>query len=172
MSAAPWRERLRSPWLTDRTAFVLAAFFVVAGVAKIVDPPDFAHEVHNYALLPDGAVNALALVLPWVEVVSGVFLFLGIWRRTSAALLGVLLITFTAALSVNLARRRPVDCGCFGGAAKTRTDEERLRDMKLAVARDAGLLALAAQIVVADSRRERKIVPARRPSSQEKEPVP
>jgi putative oxidoreductase len=167
--SAPWRERLRSPWLTGRTAFVLAAVFVVAGVAKIVDPPDFAHEIHNYALVPDGAVNALALVLPWVEVVSGVLLFLGIWRRTSAALLGVLLITFATALSVNLARHRPVDCGCFGGATKTRTDEERLRDMKLAVARDVLLLALAAQVVAADSRRKIKMLTDREPTPSRKE---
>jgi len=165
MTGSSWRERFLSPWVTDRAAFVLAAVFVVAGIAKIVDPPDFAHEIHNYALLPDGAVNALALLLPWVEVVSGLLLFLGTWRRTSAALLGVLLITFTAALSVNLARRRPVDCGCFGGSAKTRTDAERLRDMKLAIARDAGLLALAVQIVAADSRRERKILLDRNPRS-------
>ena len=58
------KEKLLSPWLTVRTQFVLAAVFVVASVAKIADPPGFAHQLHNYQLAPPGAVNALALVLP------------------------------------------------------------------------------------------------------------
>ena len=55
-----------SSWLTVRVQFVLAAFFVVAGCSKIVDPPGFAHEIHNFALVPGVAVNAMALVLPWL----------------------------------------------------------------------------------------------------------
>jgi uncharacterized membrane protein YphA (DoxX/SURF4 family) len=144
VSASGWRERLSSPWLTSRAAFVLAAFFVVAGVAKIADPPQFAHEVHNYRLLPDSVVNVLALVLPWVEVIAGLLLFLGAWRRETAALLGVLLVVFIGALSINLARGHPVDCGCFGGDSKPHTNEQRLGDMRLAIARDVGLLLLAA----------------------------
>src|SRR5204863_3296708 len=68
------REKLLSPWVTVRVQFVLAALFVVAGVLKIGDPPGFAHELHNYRLVPGAAVNAIALVLPWLEVVTGVAL--------------------------------------------------------------------------------------------------
>src|SRR5262249_59759196 len=100
----------RSEWLTVRVQFVLAAFFVVAGVSKIVDPPGFAHEIHNYKMVPGALVNAMALILPWIEVVTGVALFLGIARRTAAKALGILLLVFIAALSVNLARGRPADC--------------------------------------------------------------
>ncbi len=73
---------LASPWLTIRVQFVLAAFFVVAGFAKIADPPGFAHEIHNYGIVPGVAVNAMALVLPWLEVVTGLALFFGIAKRT------------------------------------------------------------------------------------------
>jgi uncharacterized membrane protein YphA (DoxX/SURF4 family) len=144
-----WRERLLSPWLTIRVSFVLAAVFVVAGVSKIADPPGFAHEVHNYALLPGAAVNAAALVLPWLEVLAGVALFLGFWRRAAAGTLCVLLLLFVGALSINLARGRPVDCGCFGTSKTPRTSAERLSEMKVAIARDAGLLALVAQVLAA-----------------------
>jgi putative oxidoreductase len=132
-----------------RVQFVLAAFFVVAGFAKIADPPGFAHEIHNYRLLPDAAVNAMALVLPWLEVVAGVALFFGVAARTSARILGILLAVFIVALSVNLARKHPVDCGCFGTAKVQKTDEQRLIDMKWAIARDFGLLLLVAQILAA-----------------------
>jgi putative oxidoreductase len=143
------KARLLSPWLTVRAQFILAAFFVVAGAAKIADPPGFAHEIHNYRLLPAAAIGAFALILPWLEVLAGVALFLGLWRREAAGLLGVLLIVFTGALTINLARHHPVDCGCFGAPRVERTEAERLLDMKLAILRDVGLLALAAQIVAA-----------------------
>ncbi len=142
----------RSEWLRVRVQFVLAAFFVVAGISKIADPPGFAHEIHNYKMVPGALVNAMALILPWIEVVTGVALFLGIARRTAAKVLGILLLVFIAALGVNLARGHPVDCGCFGTSTVQKTDAERLRDMKIAIARDVGLLILAAQILWATRR--------------------
>jgi uncharacterized membrane protein YphA (DoxX/SURF4 family) len=143
------RGRLLSPWLTIRLQFVLAAFFVVAGIAKVADPPGFAHEIHNYGLVPGFAVNAMALVLPWLEIVTAATLFLGIATRTSARILGLLLVVFIAALSINLERGRPVDCGCFGASAVAKTPSQRLFDMKLAIARDVGLLLLAGQTLAA-----------------------
>ncbi len=142
----------RSQWLTVRVQFVLAAFFVVAGISKIADPPGFAHEIHNYKMVPGALVNAMALLLPWLEVVTGAALFLGIARRTAAKVFAVLLLVFIAALGVNLARGHPVDCGCFGTSTVQKTDAERLRDMKIAIARDVGLLILAAQILLATRR--------------------
>jgi uncharacterized membrane protein YphA (DoxX/SURF4 family) len=138
-----------SPWVTVRAQFLLAAFFVVAGIAKIVDPPGFAHEIHNYRIVPGQLVNAMALVLPWLELVCGVALFLGLAVRTSARILGILLAVFIVALSINLARKHPVDCGCFGTATVPKTDAQRLTDMKWAIARDVGLLLLVAQILAA-----------------------
>jgi uncharacterized membrane protein YphA (DoxX/SURF4 family) len=144
----------RAQWLTVRVQFVLAAFFVVAGISKIVDPPGFAHEIHNYKMVPGALVNVMALILPWIEVVTGVALFLGIARRTAAKVLGILLLVFIVALGVNLARGRPVDCGCFGTSTVQKTEAERLRDMKIAIARDVGLLILAAQILWATRRED------------------
>jgi len=146
---------LSSPWLTVRVQFVLAAFFVVAGFSKIADPPGFAHEIHNYGLMPGAAVNAMALILPWLEVAAGVALFLGIARRSAARILGILLVVFIVALSINLARKKPVDCGCFGTAKVQKTDAERLNDMKLAILRDVGLLLLVGQILHATRREDR-----------------
>jgi putative oxidoreductase len=147
--------RLSSDWLTVRVQFVLAAFFVVAGIAKIADPPGFAHEIHNYGLVPGALVNAIALVLPWLEVVTGVALFLGIAKRSAARLLAILLLVFVIALSINLVRGKPVDCGCFGTSKVQKTDAERLKDMKLVILRDVGLLLLAGQILYATRRTER-----------------
>lgn len=143
------KRALLSPWLSVRVQFVLAAVFVVAAVSKIADPPGFAHQLHNYQLLPGYALNAFALVMPWLELVTGLALFVGFWRRTSAAIIAALLLVFMGALGINLARRHPIDCSCFSTATTQRTDEERLADMKLAILRDLGLLALCAQVLAA-----------------------
>jgi putative oxidoreductase len=148
--------RLASPsWLTIRVQFVLAAVFVVAGFSKIVDPPGFAHQLHNYQLVPGIAINAMALVLPWIEIVCGLALFFGIARRSSTRILGVLLVVFVIALGINLLRGHPIDCSCFSTTTVEKTEAERLRDMKWAIARDIGLLLLVAQSLAASRREER-----------------
>lgn len=139
------REALAHPWLTVRTQIALGLFFVVAALPKIADPPGFAHMVYNYKMVPGPLVNAMALVLPWAELLMGVALVAGIWRRTAAALVGVLLVVFIAAISFNLMRGNAIDCGCFDVTAANLTREERLRDMWMVLLRDVGMLFLVAQ---------------------------
>ena len=140
-----FREALAHPWLTVRTQIALGLFFVVAALPKIADPPGFAHMVYNYKMVPGPFVNAMALVLPWAELLMGVALVTGIWRRTAAALVGALLVVFIVAISVNLLRGNAIDCGCFDVTAANLTREERFRDMWMVILRDVGMLFLVAQ---------------------------
>ena len=140
-----FREALTHPWLTVRTQIALGLFFVVAALPKIADPPGFAHMVYNYKMVPGPLVNAMALVLPWAELLMGVALIAGIWRKTAAALVGVLLVVFIVAISFNLLRGNAIDCGCFDVAAANLTREERFRDMWMVLLRDVGMLFLVAQ---------------------------
>ncbi len=142
-----FREALASPWLTVRVQIALGLFFVVAALPKLVDPPSFAHMIYNYRLVPGGFVNIFALVMPWLELLAGVALVLGIWTRTSATLVGALLLVFVAAISLNLARGNAIDCGCFDVTAANRSVAERLADMRLVVLRDVGMLTMVAQIL-------------------------
>ena len=98
-------------------------------------------------------MNLLAIFLPGVELLCSVLLFLGIWRRAAATTIAALLLVFIAALSINLARGRPVDCGCFGVSAVVKTDAQRFTDMRWAIARDVGMLVLVIQILIATRRR-------------------
>ncbi|MHB8798839.1 MAG: MauE/DoxX family redox-associated membrane protein [Thermoanaerobaculia bacterium] len=139
------RAALTHPWLTVRTQIALGLFFVVAALPKIADPPGFAHMVYNYKMLPGPLVNAMALALPWAELLMGVALIAGIWRKTAAALVGALLVVFIAAIGFNLLRGNAIDCGCFDVAAANLTREERFRDMWMVIFRDVGMLLLVAQ---------------------------
>lgn len=145
MTAPP--DWLSHPWLTVRVQIALGAIFAAASLPKIVDPPSFAHMIYNYRLVPGPLLNLAGLVMPWLELLLGLALILGIWKRTAAALIGGLLLLFTVAISLNLARGNPIDCGCFDVTAAGRSVEERFEDMRLVVLRDLGMLLMVAQIL-------------------------
>ena len=145
--------KLRLPsWALIAARVLLGAAFLLAAVPKIADPPAFAKAIWNYRLAPDGALVPLALILPWLELHCGLSLAFGVWVRPAAAWVSILLTAFLIALGINLYRGHPVDCGCFGASAQPRSEAQRLSDMKLDLARDAGLLALALLVLIAAGR--------------------
>ncbi len=146
------RRWLGSEWLVTRVQIALGIFFVVAALPKLADPPSFAHMVYNYRLLPGPLVNLFALVLPWLELLSGVALLLGVWSRTGAAVLGVLVLLFVAAISVNLLRGNAIECGCFDVRDLGKPVAERLADMRWDLFRDLGMLVMVGQLLWATGR--------------------
>ena len=124
----------------------LGVFFVAAALPKIVDPPSFAHMVHNYRIVPGVLVNLMALTMPWIELLAGLALILGIWKGTARTIIAALLVVFIVAISVNLLRHNAIDCGCFDVSAAGKTREERLADMKFVIFRDLGMLLMCAQL--------------------------
>ena len=140
------KKWLAHPWLTVRVQIALGLFFVIAALPKIADPPSFAHMIYNYRLVPASLLNLMALVMPWIELLTGLALILGIWRGTARTLIAAMLFVFIIAVGVNLARGNAIDCGCFDVSAAGKTREERLADMKLVIARDIGMLLMAAQL--------------------------
>ncbi|MCP5108462.1 MAG: DoxX family membrane protein [bacterium] len=93
--------------------FILGGVFIYASIDKIANPYAFARIIHNYQQMPDMFIYPMAIILPWVEMFAGVFLVLGIYKRTAAIVLGSLLLVFSVAISINLARGLNFDCGCF-----------------------------------------------------------
>jgi uncharacterized membrane protein YphA (DoxX/SURF4 family) len=144
------REALTHPWLTIRVQIALGVIFIVAALPKLTDPPSFAHMIYNYRLVPGGAINLFALIMPWVEILCGLALVLGIWTRPARDLIALLLIVFIVAISINLFRGNAIDCGCFNVADAGKTYEQRINDMRLDIFRDLGMLLMAAQLWWAD----------------------
>lgn len=134
-----------------RVQIALGAVFLVAALPKITDPPAFAHMIYNYRLVPGALVNGLALVMPWIELVVGILLILGAWRREAALVAAMLLLVFLGAIGWNLARGHAIDCGCFDVRSAGKTPDQLLSDMKWVLLRDVGLLLLAAQVLLATS---------------------
>lgn len=149
---------LTHPWLTLRVQIALGIIFVVAAWPKIVDPPSFAHMIYNYRILPAGLINISALVMPWVELVIGLCLILGVWVRPARWIVAAMLVVFMIAISINLARGNAIDCGCFDTSAANLTYEERIRDMWMVLLRDAGMLLMVAQLAWAERKNRIAVV--------------
>ena len=128
---------------------------MAAAVPKILDPPAFAHMIYNYKLIPGSAINALALTMPWVELLAGLALIFGVWRREAALLIGLMLVVFIAAVGINLARGHAIDCGCFDVREAGKTEDQRLADMRWVIARDVGMLLMVGQLLLAAGREAR-----------------
>ena len=146
------KKWLAHPWLTVRVQIALGVIFVAAALPKIVDPPSFAHMIYNYKLIPWALIKPMALVMPWIELLCGLALILGIWKGTARTIIAALLLTFIIAISINLLRGNAIDCGCFDVSAVNKTTEERLADMRLVILRDIGMLLMVAQLWYASAR--------------------
>ncbi len=92
----------------------VGGFFLYAAIPKLADPLAFATNISHYHLLPVWSVNAVALILPWLELLAGTALLLGFKTRVSAGLCAAMLCVFTIAVAIAVIQGLKIDCGCFG----------------------------------------------------------
>lgn len=92
----------------------LAGAFAYAGALKWRDPLALADAIDGYRL-PLGAItNAIAILLPPLEIVAALALLTRRWRRAGLLMLLMLDTVFLLALLQAAVRGIVVDCGCFG----------------------------------------------------------
>jgi uncharacterized membrane protein YphA (DoxX/SURF4 family) len=101
---------------------VLGGFFIYASLDKIASPAAFARIVYQWQVVGPVPSNLVAVTLPWIELVAGLLLVAAVWRRESAAVIGLLLLVFIVAAGSVMARGIDVEnCGCVS-VAKTEPD--------------------------------------------------
>lgn len=93
---------------------IVGGLFLYAAVLKIRDPLEFAQDVRDFRLVGQNLSFLTAVILPWVELLAGVFLIAGLWRKGSALLVSLMLGFFIVLILATIARGLDVDCGCFG----------------------------------------------------------
>jgi len=93
----------------------LAAVFLIAGGSKLPHPWAFVHTVEGYKMLPDALARPFGLALPWIEVLIGLYLLLGLFTRIVAAVSAAVLVLFLVALGVQIVRGNTTNCGCVVG---------------------------------------------------------
>jgi putative oxidoreductase len=100
-----WRLLKRivtSPYLALILRVYVGCFFLYASLSKIPYPAQFAEAVAAYQIIPYWFLNVGALMLPWIEFVSGLFL-----------IIGLMLIMFTAMILTNMYWGASITCGCY-----------------------------------------------------------
>ena len=122
----------------------LGGVFIWACLHKIVDPGAFALDVATYQLLPLPLVNLFALVLPWVELLAGAMLIVGLRARAAALLVVAMMMAFIVALAWALHQGLEMSCGCFAASGS----EDPISGWTML--RDGAWLVLALYVLILD----------------------
>ena len=117
----------------------LGVVLIWAGASKIGHPLTAQRAVQAYEIFPDAVANTIGLALPFLEVVLGVLLVLGLFTRPVAIVSTLLMVAFIVGIGQAWARGLTIDCGCFGGggaigAKDTKYPQEIARDASFALA--------------------------------------
>lgn len=93
---------------------VLAIIFLAGAVPKLCHPKGFILAVLEYRVLPTRLGWFYARLVPPLEFLLALLLLSGTAVRSAAVVVSLLLLSFIAAIGINLARGRDLDCHCFG----------------------------------------------------------
>ena len=104
---------------------LVGIIFIISGFVKTVDPIGFSYKLEEYfgeSVFNIHFLQNLALPLSIffviLEVMLGVFLLIGIWKKFTLSFLLFLIIFFTFLTFYSAYFNKVTDCGCFGDAIK------------------------------------------------------
>ncbi len=91
----------------------LGIVFIYASADKILNPSSFAKIIYGYDIFPLLLINIIAITVPFIELVTGLFLIFKIYQKPALLIINFFLSFFIIILSYNLLRGHEFDCGCF-----------------------------------------------------------
>jgi len=91
---------------------LLGAMWVWASLDKIQNPAQFARDVANYHVMPFGLENLSAIVVPWLELLIGIGLIIGVMVDGAAIVSLSLMLLFIVLISQAILRGFNIECGC------------------------------------------------------------
>jgi putative oxidoreductase len=133
---------------------LLGALLLIAGVLKIGHPAELAASIAGFRLLPPAIVGPLAVALPYVEVLLGVYLVAGLFTRLVAVVVALQFLIYAGAIASAVLRHISASCGCFGPGDKATADWPHVL-LDLALAAVGAFIAHGAPGALAVDRRLR-----------------
>jgi uncharacterized membrane protein YphA (DoxX/SURF4 family) len=106
------KKIINNPILILILRLIVGYVFITFGIGKIANPEKFVGEIANYNLLPEIFLNIFALILPWLEVITGILLTLGMRIRANAVISAGLMIVFILAVVWAISMGLDINCGC------------------------------------------------------------
>jgi uncharacterized membrane protein YphA (DoxX/SURF4 family) len=85
------------------------------GTLRPVTPQDFYFSIKKFDLpIPDNTAAFLAFMVPWMELLTGLAILVGLWTRAAAWLSALFIAAFSAGIVSLMLRDIQVKCSCFG----------------------------------------------------------
>ena len=119
---------------------IVGGLFIFSGLVKMNDPVGFSFKLEEY--FSEEVLNlpffepfalVLAILLVAAEVLLGVALLLGVWKRLVLVLLSAMIGFFTFLTFWSAYFNQVTDCGCFGDAIPLTPWESFYKDVILSV---------------------------------------
>jgi uncharacterized membrane protein YphA (DoxX/SURF4 family) len=121
----------------------LGALLIAAGALKLGHAAELAAAIAGFRLLPASAVSLLALALPPLEILVGLYLVVGLFTRAAAVASAAMFAVYAFAIASAVVRGIPANCGCFGPHDSATADWPHVAfDLALAIV--AAFIALRA----------------------------
>ncbi|NLE65391.1 MAG: DoxX family protein [Elusimicrobia bacterium] len=95
---------------------VLGLVFVVSGLEKALSPyENFLYVIQSYDVLPKTLEPGAAFLFPWCELLTGLFVLLGLWTSVGLRMVMLFSTLFLGVVGQAIVRELSItDCGCFG----------------------------------------------------------
>ncbi len=104
---------LTHPVLMIVCRLYLAYTFILSGWDKATHLSSFLIIVKAYEILPVWMANIFGSVLPYVEIIVGVYFLIGLLTRWAAVVNALMMVSFMIATVVNILRGTDLEnCGC------------------------------------------------------------
>jgi len=107
------RKVIDNAFVALSARMLLGFIFVVASTDTIADPTAFATSISYYKIVGAPLTLIIATVLPWLELLCGLFLLFGMLTKGSSGLILLMLVVFTGGVLSGIARGLDISCGCF-----------------------------------------------------------
>ena len=125
-------------FLTRIAQVLVGGLFIFSGLVKMNDPVGFSFKLEEYFSeevlnLPifEPLALPIAILLVAVEVLLGLALLMGIWKRFVLILLSAMIGFFTFLTFWSAYFNQVTDCGCFGDAIPLTPWESFYKDVVL-----------------------------------------
>lgn len=143
-SAGSARRRAAADVVGLAARLALGGVLVYAGAIKVGTPLTSARAVQAYEVMPMEVATWVGYALPFVEIILGALLIVGLLTRGVALVSTALMVIFVIGIAQAWARGLTIDCGCFGGGGQIDAADT---EYPTAIARDLAFALMGAWLV-------------------------